>query len=94
MPTLMYTSADARLSIAGKKGGRTLRVFLVVSFATVVAVVTVVCFAAVVMGAAAGDREAVVAGVALWSMMAALVVAGWGVLRLIGAGWSLLRRGR
>jgi hypothetical protein len=70
------------------------KTLLVVSFGTVVALVTGVCFLAVVLGAAAGDRQSVVAGVTLWSMMALVVLVTWlvgkGVTAVAGRG----RRGR
>jgi len=59
------------------------KILLVVSFGTVVAVVTAVCFLAVVAGAVMGDRQAVVAGLTLWGIMALAVLANWGLWRAV-----------
>ncbi len=59
--------------------------FLRVSFASVVAVVTVVSFTVVVVGGAVGDGDAMVAGATLWGFMLLVVLVGWGLWALIAS---------
>lgn len=63
-----------------------------VSFGTVVAVVTAAAFLIVTLGAAAADRQAVVAGATLWGAMLVLVASGWAAWWLARTVARLVRR--